>query len=228
MAGMNLIDYLNRHFLTREQLLARTGIDCARLDALQALGMMPRPSYRLRVELACDSFFGQHEERHAIEWYAQGYVAWAGLLEVLEGPRQAFHVFAERYRRRLAQLAADETLNTDTHIAAEWEHFLDGTYGLCTRSGLPEDIAAKEAAIVIIRALTAQGGAQALGDEQRRRLAAAVDLLDAASAPFAPHEVARSSRRRYVDEVRAAWLSEGPLSRPAPARSCPPAQDPAA
>lgn len=42
--------------------------------------------------------------------------------------------------------------------------------------------------------------------EQRRRLAAAVDLLDRVSAPFAPHEVARSSRQRYVDEVRAAWL----------------------
>jgi aminoglycoside/choline kinase family phosphotransferase len=121
-------------------------------------------------------------------------------------------VFAERYRRRLAQLGDEnlctnvEALAADAHIAVEWGHFLDGTYGLCTRSGLPEDIAAKEAAIVLIRELSSQGGAQELGDEQRKRLAAAVDLLDAASAPFAPHEVARSSRRRYVDEIRAAWL----------------------
>jgi hypothetical protein len=206
MAGMKLIDYLNSHFLTREQLLARSGIDGARLDALQALGMMPRPSYRLQVQLACDSYFGAHAESHAIDWYAQGMVAWAGLLEALDGPRQAFEVFAARYRRRLAQLAADETLSSDAHIAAEWQHFLDGTYGLCTRSGLPEDIAAKEAAIVLIRAMTALAARQGLDEEERGRLAGAVDLLDAASAPFAPHEVARSSRRRYVDEVRAAWL----------------------
>jgi hypothetical protein len=212
MAGMNLIDYLNRHFLTREQLLARTGIDGARLAALQERGMMPQPSYRLRLELGCDSFFGRHDECHAIDWYAQGYVAWAGLLGALEDPRQACHVFADRYRRRLAQLADEnvctvgEGLAADAHIAAEWGHFLDGTYGLCTRSGLPEDIAAKEAAIAVIRALTAHAGAQGLAGEQRRRLALAVDLLDAASAPFAPHEVARSSRRRYVDDVRAAWL----------------------
>jgi hypothetical protein len=212
MAGMNLIDYLNHHFLTREQLLARTGIDAARLAALQALGMMPRPSYRLRLDLACDSFFGRHEECHAIDWYAQGYVAWAGLLDALDSPRQAYHVFADRYRRRLAQLAdqnvctAGDGLAIETHIAAEWGHFLDGTYGLCTRSGLPEDIAAKEAAIAVIRELTSQDGGQGLSEEQRRRLAAAVDLLDAASAPFAPHEVARSSRRRYVDAVRADWL----------------------
>ncbi|CAH0221438.1 hypothetical protein SRABI118_02236 [Massilia sp. Bi118] len=209
---MKLIDYLKQHFLTREQLLARTGIDEDRLQEWQALGMMPRPSYRLRLDLACGSFFGQHEESHRIDWYAQGYVAWAGLLAALDGPREAYAVFAQRYRRRLANLAVDkrvtypQALAADTHIEAEWRHFLDGTYGLCTRSGLPEDIAAKEAAIVLIRALTASGAPQGLKEEERDRLAAAVELLDRASSPFAPHEVKRSSRRRYVDEIRAAWL----------------------
>ena len=211
MPGMNLIDYLNQHFLTREQLLARAGIDEARLGDLQDRGMLPRPAYRLRLDIGCDSFFGAHAERHAIDWYAHGSVAWAGLLEALDGPRQAYRVFADRYRRRLAQLAADGllmdegTLAGDAHIATEWQHFLDGTYGLCTRSGLPEDIAAKEAAIVLIRALTEQGARQGLDEAARHRLAAAVDLLDRASAPFAPHELARSSRRRYVDDVRKAY-----------------------
>lgn len=212
MADMNLIDYLNRHFLTREQLLARTGIDGDRLDELQRQHMMPYPSYRLRLQVSCDSFFGPHEESQAIDWYAQGAVAWIGLLETLDGPRQAYHLFADRYRRRLAQLAADglppaaDGLTADAHIAAEWRHFLEGTYGLCTRTGLPEEIAAKEAAIAVIRALTEPGARQGLDEEQRSRLAAAVELLDRVSAPFAPHEVARSSRRRYVDEIRAAWL----------------------
>ena len=208
MAGMNLIHYLHQHFLTRAQLLARSGIDDARLDELQQLGMMPGPSYRLRADLACDSYFGAHAESHAIDWYAQGYVAWAGLLAALDGPQQAFDVFAARYRRRLAQLAAADDLGSDAHIAAEWRHFLDGTYGLCTRSGLPEDIAAKEAAIALIRELTERGTLRGLDDGERHRLAEAVELLDAASAPFAPHEVARSSRRRYVDDVRAAWLRQ--------------------
>ncbi|MFC5552153.1 DUF6058 family natural product biosynthesis protein [Massilia aerilata] len=169
---MNLIDYLQNHFLTRAQLLAQTCMTGARLDALQAAGMMPRPSYRLRLDLACDSFFGPHAESHAIDWYAQGYVAWAGLLEALNGPEQAYAVFAQRYRQSLSNIAVDKQLGYpqalagDAHIGAEWRHFLDRTYGLCTRSGL---------------------------------------LLDRASAPFAPHEVARSSRRRYVDEVRQAY-----------------------
>jgi len=209
---MKLIDYLNTRFLTRGQLLARCGIDEGRLGELQERGMMPRPSYRLHVELSCDSFFGPHAEQHAIDWYPQGAPAWAGLLAALDDPRQAYQIFASRYRRRLAHLgdeglpAAADGLSGDAHIASEWRHFLDGTYGLCTRAGLPEEIAAKEAAIVLIRELTELGARQGLNEEQRRRLAAAVDLLDRVSAPFAPHEVARSSRRRCVDEVRAAWL----------------------
>jgi len=208
---MNLIDYLQQHFLTREQLLARTCIAGARLDHLQQLGMMPRPSYRLQLKIGCASFFGHHEEAHAIDWYAHGYVAWAGLLETFDKPQQAFDMFAERYRRRLAQLAVDklvscpQDLSGDAHIAAEWAHFLDGTYGLCTRSGLPEDIAAKEAAITLIRALTALARPQELDAEESMQLAAAVELLDRVSSPFAPHEVSRSSRRRYVDDVKKDW-----------------------
>lgn len=203
---MQLLDYLNHHFITREQLLARCGIEAAELERLQQAGMMPLPSYRLRLDVACESFFGMHAERAGIDYYAHGCAAWAGLLQALPGPDAARAVFARRYRARLAQLAAegiaagDPELGGDAHIGIEWGHFLSGTYGLCTVSGLPEDIAAKEAAIVAIRAAIA--GERALTDEQRGDLARPVNLLDQASKPFAPHEVARSSRRRYVEEVR--------------------------
>lgn len=208
---MELIDYLNRHFITREQLLAHCGCGGEALDTLQRRGMMPRPSYRLRLEIGCESFFGPHQEQAALEYYARGCAAWLGLLQAVDGPAQAFQVFAARYRERIAQLAAEGLvpaggkLAGDDHIASEWRHFLDGTYGLCTASGLPEDIAAKEAAAMLIQELTAAGPEQVLTDVQRRRLSAAVDLLDRASAPFAPHERVRSSRRRLVDEVRQAW-----------------------
>jgi len=103
----------------------------------------------------------------------------------------------------LEQLAASgfgpvDDITTETHLAAEWRHFLDGTYGLCTVSGLPEDIAAKELAIALIRETA---GAPALADPDRLRRT--IDLLDKVSSPFAPHEVALSSRRRYVDDMRS-------------------------
>ena len=196
---MELIRYLNDYFLTREQLLTRCAIDNAELQRWQARRMMPKASYRLSLDIVCDSFFGAHREQQAVEYYARGYVAWIDALRPIGSEADAFAVFARRYRARLEALAGEglthpDGFATDEHIAAEWTHFLDGAYGLCTASGLPEDIAAKEVAITMIRAT----------DVNRDRLRTFVDLLDRASSPFAPHEVARSSRRRYVDDIRTA------------------------
>ncbi|MEH6436251.1 DUF6058 family natural product biosynthesis protein [Massilia sp. DD77] len=197
---MELIDYLKRHFFSREQLLACAGIKGEHLDSLVREGAMPRASYRLRLALGCDSFFGAHAEEHAIDYYARGYAAWIGALG--ETALEPYALFARRYRQALAALplrSPDAKLNAglEAHLREEWGHFLDGTYGLCTRSGLPEDIAAKELAICVIREETASKA------PDLARLKEAVDLLDRASSPFAPHERARSSRRRYVDAVRA-------------------------
>jgi hypothetical protein len=204
---MELIRYLERHFFTREQLLARSATNAAQLERLHLARVMPQPSYRLRLDLGCDSFFGPHVEQVAADYYAKGYAAWLGQVATLGDEDSARALFSQRYRARLAQLAAsglvpdDPAFATDRHLQAEWMAFLDGTYGLCTVSGLPEDVAAKEAAISVIRDTNAGGVVNGAALERLRR---AVDLLDSVSAAFAPHEVARSSRRRYVDGMRAA------------------------
>lgn len=204
---MDLLRYLDTHFFTRDQLLAAADIDAAGLAALEG---MPAPSYRLAIDIGCDSFFGAHSEQHRIDYYAKGYADWIGIVRTLPAETGARGVFEQRYRDRLAQLAAagiasdDPKLNAglDAHLADEWRHFLDGTYGLCTRSGLPEDIAAKEVAIAIIKEST---GEQVLTVVETTRLRDAVNLLDEASAPFAPHERERSSRHRLVDLVRKGY-----------------------
>ena len=154
---------------------------------------MPAPSYRLHVRIDCASYFGDHTEAHALDWYATGYVEWLRML--LDGEPDPYALFAARYRAALAALPLFDMAASDAHLRSEWQHFIAGTYGLCTRSGLPEDIAAKEMAIHVIRALTDDG--RPLDTEERERLARARDLLDRASSLFAPHERARSSRTRY-------------------------------
>ncbi len=73
-----------------------------------------------------------------------------------------------------------------------------GTYGVCTCSGLPEDITGKELAIVIIKEVLSEGEDGQLDGPQRQRLTDTVNLLDAASSDFARHERDRSSRRRLM------------------------------
>lgn len=210
---MELIHYLNDGFFTRAQLLATCGIDLAQLTALQRRGVVPQASYRLKLDLGCDSFFGPHSEQMSVDYYAKGCASWIGTVQTLTRDADAYEVFTERYRRRLEQLraagvtSAHDKLNAGLglHLEDEWRHFLSGTYGLCTRSGLPEDIAAKEVAIAIIKDITGQRDTPALDDAQRASLSVAVDLLDAASGMFAPHERTRSSRHRLVDQVRQTY-----------------------
>jgi Family of unknown function (DUF6058) len=187
-----LLAYLDNHLLEESRLLAATSFNAATLHALQARRMVPQPAYRLRLAVQCESFFGPHAEETALRYYAIGMPAWIDAVRHLDGEEAAFDLFARRHAARLREL--DPAAGAD--LAAEWRGFLDGTYGLCTKTGLPEEIAAKEWAAAQVTRLVA--GKR----PDRAALAAAVDLLDAASSPFAPHERARSSRHRLVDAVR--------------------------
>jgi hypothetical protein len=196
---MELIRYLENSYLDEAALLSASGLAAAELADLQARRLMPQPSYTLRLEIACDSYFGAHAEQAGARYYAHGCVKWAGTVRTMAHEEDGFRLFAGRYLARL------EALGGAAHtpdLREEWRHFLSGTYGLCTRSGLPEDIAAKELGAATIRSLTAHGVAD-LDGAQRERLLAAIDLLDLASSPFAPHERARSSRHALIDTLRA-------------------------
>jgi len=90
----------------------------------------------------------------------------------------------------------------DASIKEAWGHFIQGTYGLCTKSGLPEDIAEKAVAIFEINRLTES---DELSQAALTALEKAVNLLDKSSALFAPHERLRSSRHRLVNELEGVY-----------------------
>ena len=210
MDEMALTDYLRAYFYDTDTLLRITSIDESRLIELQQKGVMPLASYRLKVTLECDSFLGEYCEQNEHKFYARGYASWLGLLSFDQSVEQAYTVFSNRYRRSVLRLRdsgfitdnAKFSSRIDDHIDIEWHHFLSGTYGVCTRSGLPEDIAAKECATIIINDLLEL---EEFDVSQRSSLARAVNLLDAVSARFAAHELRKSSRYRLVDEVRKQY-----------------------
>ncbi len=204
---MKLILYLREYFYTKEDLINLSKVKLNRFEQLQAIGVMPSCSYNLNVKTSCNSFFGEHTETSSEEYYAKGNLAWLSMLESLVNPADAFAIFNKRYQLEIKRLMkngfiSDDlkvTSNLNQHILEEWKYFLDGTYGLCTNSGLPEDIAAKELAILIINHYISLSQ---LTKADLLKLANAVDLLDGASSLFAPHERLNSSRHRLITEVR--------------------------
>lgn len=208
--AMELTHYLNKNFLSKEQLLDATKVTKKEFRLYQKQGVMPKHSYRINLTLECDSFFGPYLENQAIEYYAKGYCSWLAIIQSLKTTDAIYEVFYQRYANEIERLktfghhADSEKLNTDfdLHVQEEWLHFINGIYGVCTKSGLPEDIAAKEFAIIEIHELTV---AENLTPPELMRLTKAVNLLDETSMPFAPHEYQKSSRYRLVDEVRRKY-----------------------
>lgn len=207
---MELINYLNENFYTKAQLLEVTQLGDTELSSFQSAKVMPAASYRLTLNTECDSYFGEYRCENTVEYYAKGYAAWIGVLQVQSGVDRVYEIFSDRYQRKLTALREAKFYNTQhqlnknlsAHLIDEWAYFLDGTYGLCTRSGLPEDIAAKELAIAIINELLDR---KSLAAREMDRLKNAVDLLDSVGSMFAPHERIQSSSHRLITEVRCKF-----------------------
>jgi hypothetical protein len=207
---MELIKYLNDHFLTKQQLLDISKVTAQDFSKYQQNGLMPKYSYKLNLNVKSDSFFGLHNEEQEIEYYAKGYASWLAIIQSLNTTEAVYAVFSNRYKRAIEKLKEQGHYSSNlkiasglnNHIKEEWNHFLNGIYGLCTKSGLPEDIAAKEFSILEINELAELGE---LTPEQINKLTIAVNLLDSASSLFAPHERLQSSRNRLVNEVRRKY-----------------------
>ncbi|MEZ8227019.1 DUF6058 family natural product biosynthesis protein [Vibrio splendidus] len=207
---MTLIEYLETHYITKEKLLSLSTISEKELGRCQKRKLMPAASYKLNLSVHSQSYTGQFEECYEVEYYPRGYASWLRTVFVFDNQEQAFALFSSQYISSIealkdnghfsaASVVADKL---DVHLKEEWKHFLEGTYGLCTITGLPEEIAAKEVAIIDIESLLKLGVSN---KSQLERLRLAVSLLDKVASQFAPHERSASSRVRYVDEVKARF-----------------------
>ena len=158
---MQLLNYLNQYFYTKSQLLELSGINEADFNTFQQKKMMPLASYKIDLSISGYSFFGDYDNAQCTEYYAKGYLTWLGEISEIKDETSAKLLFTERYKSQLIHLAEQGFLSSNTmqaqvlnsHIAQEWSHFLKGIYGLCTQSGMPEDIASKELAVIIINEL---------------------------------------------------------------------------
>lgn len=206
---MKLFKYLTKYFYTEQELVEHSNISLAELVQWQNHRMMPACSYHLALSVTCESFITAHQSSQQLKFYNKGYVKWLELLTADDDcdEHTLFDLFSSRYNQQIITLkqqgfycnSPKMTNLLAEHINQEWQDFLQGVYGLCTKSGLPEDIASKELAISIISELTAQ---TALNTEQKDLIKKAINLLDKASAAFAPHEVKLSSREKYINQLR--------------------------
>jgi len=221
---MTSLNYIQAHFLTFEQMAAKSDLSVSDLEEMIAADCLPGPAYQVETEVLVQSVFGPHKELCAQAFYPPSYVAKAKAVAADSALYQEQACvqkanFMRTYRQVLeaerawefgleALFLADKKVGgaeAERFLESEWQHYLDGTYGLCTRNATFEEIAVKEVAIAKIKHfLAVLDRAEDAG--LKAELAEAVDRLDSVSSPFAPHERGRSSRGKWIDEVREKYL----------------------
>jgi hypothetical protein len=175
------VEYIRENFVALQELCAARGMDLDEATTLIERGRLPRASYTLDdgTDMVPPDYFALYDA---------------------PGPDDVENVF----RDRLVTAARKLGLNpSDAEVAAEWEGYLSGEYGVCLRDVTPESICAKGVHVDAIEDLLAEP--RRADRDWLDALASNVDALDRLERPFAEFDRVRwgpVSRDRLITDVR--------------------------
>ena len=177
-------EYISANFIALAEACRSSGQSLSGVRQRISQGELPKPSYRLNdgTEMVPSDYFA--------------------LTESADG-RPLKDVFEERYADAARELGAPIS---EELLAAEWEGYLSGDYGVCLRGLTPENICAKRWHMGEIERLLAEEDPGA--PEWRRSLAEHVSALDRLERPFAEYDRVRwgpVSRDRLITGVRERY-----------------------
>ncbi|WP_299028103.1 DUF6058 family natural product biosynthesis protein [uncultured Sulfitobacter sp.] len=215
-----LLSYLYDNFIEEAEFARDCGLSPEALDAMGKARVMPSASYVYKTAGQSASFVSEYTEEATYRFHLKGHKQWMtalarfGICSEDRARRYFFHRYdgakemflTGQPGAALVDAAPDVAQQFDAAYAEQtWENFLAGVYGVCTTDGQPETVFLKQAGVLFIEALSAQGPAHLTGD-RLALLGTCVDFLDQVEAAFAPHEVAQTSRQRCITDIRAQYF----------------------
>ncbi len=213
--------YLQEHFCSLEHLSEVCDISEKQILAYVEAGALPQHSYAWTDKAVVDSSLGQEEYlMHTVYYYhpqhlalLNDFVTWERFMSRQEIAASMHDDFRDRYTAQLQRLNAFEDVLQDVQepekfeplIDKEWQNYLKGIYGLCTKEPSPENIAIKEITLKRIKVLTQDGQKENLNAKEMLNLKQYLDDLDKVLSLFAPHELKRSSRQLWLNDLRLKY-----------------------
>lgn len=207
--------YLQRFFHSINAHATACNVSVEDLTHLIAQGQYPNASYKVQHQFHCTSFVADTTQQSAKDWHKISHQKWHQTLvqEHVQSEQQAFELFSAHYLTAHHQHFKNPIGQAMQHmwpaianppeqefLKSSWSYFKQGVYGVCTRDGLPATIFKKQYGVKFIdHMMTQQRG---LSPAETGQICHIIDWLDEAAAPFAPHEVANSSRQRCIINAR--------------------------
>lgn len=216
--------YLHTNYLNAEQFASACDISVGDLSELVALQIIPGPSYVVTEQATVKSHvFGEMDAPGSTpgSYFHPGNQAWVELArrgEFRNDARASRKFFEAEFTDALVELNTTTWRLSDSfsdngeiveaglrsRLDAAWEHFLEGTFGLCVANpGSAWEIARKEILQEKLMSLTANGSKHVFSSSELDTVIGLIDDYAAASMPFSPIEYPHSSRKRLVEDLRA-------------------------
>ncbi|NOX67898.1 MAG: antibiotic biosynthesis monooxygenase [Gammaproteobacteria bacterium] len=222
----NVIRYIASNFLTLATLAERCCCNADTIFTWISQECLPGPSYTVLTSHEVHSFFGARStEPERLQYFPCSHIALVTRLQHLQTDLEPVGIhdllqseFIAAYSSSIKEQSAwrhglFDARELPNLAEQEWRHWLNGTYGLCTKRSTAADIAIKEACVRELEHLVGDTVETSLNDQQLQRVSQAVAKLDNVSAEFAPDEYNDSSRRRWIDDVTDQLGLENPGQR---------------
>ncbi len=212
--------YLQQYYCTLAHLLKTADVEKKDFFAYIEAGCLPQHSYEWKENFTLHSFLStQRCSNKIIYYYHPRHLLLLHDLVILHRYMPLIEIaqawsadFKQHYLTKLKELDAFadvlqgyDSAQTETFLENEWQRYLQGIYGTCSRDPTPENIALQEVLLRRVRSMTSEGAKEALSAEESRALKQALGVLEAILAPFAPYELAESPRGKWVSAMRAKY-----------------------
>jgi hypothetical protein len=204
------LDYLDRYYLTMEQLAERSVLSPSRLEALIALGVMPGHSHEATFRLTVYARVNGHHptQDRRVRYFHPDLVDLATAADAAAkefAPAEAAAAVRSRHDdavHRASSLPPDDpALQALANDA--WWMWRDGTTGVCLQRLSPANFVRKTEAVDTMAAALEQAVAEGPASVDRSRLDAALAAYAATAGPFGPHELGSSTRARIYEPALA-------------------------
>jgi hypothetical protein len=212
MSGIDIDEvqgYLDRNYLTLEQLAERAGVAPERVLELVDAQCVPPHSHEVRGVAVFASTFGEYAAPvPPRRYYHPSLVDWVEKADALA--RQHRLADVARQMRTDFEQAFEDALEGRAPpwpkgVNHAWAYLMDGTWGLCLKEISAPNMLRKEYARSKIAHIAARVRDGRPSEGQRATLLDAIERYNEVATDFAPHERADSSRCREVEAVIEAY-----------------------
>lgn len=210
------IKYITENYLDAEALCSITGISITELDRLIEQHLIPNCSYTIENTSVISSPLGDEEIITLTKrYFPKSVIPLIAQNLNCENPDHFKQQMKEEFISTFTahqdnSFAYGNILNNDGSVndnalaeafETEWEHYLNGIYGICTINSTGAEIAKKEIAVKKLIDFIEQNKGTVLNEIQQKALIALNDQFNEVANDFAPYQRVSSSRGKYLDKI---------------------------